>query len=726
VDCLRMTPVVVVLAFAGVAAEEQPALNATVTWDSVARPAREPDTLFLPDLSSAETIQHAGGFLWGHHNETSEQVRDKYDFGPGRFGAAVKPKTGDDWTFVVYPQDGLIPQDEFTIEFWAKAEGGWAVEPFRPFFAVWGGPNRIDLRKDKQNLAVTFSTFGYHKSESKAQASLGVSGDGWQAFALTLKAGIFRLLVNGKEAVKFDSVPRLPPWSDDGWGITLGGEPHGAANVWVSDLRISRTARVPGQPVPLRAVAGMWRIAADRKARDLPPLLLGALHPGGTPEQTSAALHVIRTDKILTATPMKRGAPDGACPTPGISGLFSYDWQVCDRVFDWMKEHGVAPYISIDSTPSLLGGDVKPYAGAQLKTGLSSASGYGNKPPNNWDDWAAVVEDFVHHVLKEKKHAVPKWGVWNEPEDKGAFWSAGLEKYLELYAVTVKAVRKVDPQARVGGPETAGFSEKWIQALFQLCAKEKLPLDFVSYHDYSGLLSSPDIARAKTDEWAKAAGFPTPFPLVVGEFNWTGQNLYRTGTSRFNQGMWDLRAFGAAYTTAFLTRIVELPGFELLIYSHTSYGNPRDGGWSSTQLIGPQGEQWAPYNALKGWKTVAGCEALESKQDLPPGVYTLATRDPQTGRLGLVLANYGFAQREPRTVKVVIDGLKQGTWRMTRYLVDPKHSSRWDAAEDRPEGAPENELRKVAESAVQAAASTVLDLDLPPLSSTFVALQRER
>jgi hypothetical protein len=75
----------------------------------------------------------------------------------------------------------------------------------------------------------------------------------------------------------------------------------------------------------------------------VPSRLLGSLHPGGTPAQTRAALHVIRTDKILTATPMRRGAPDTDHPSPGKSGKFSYDWQVCDRVFDWMSAHGVEP-----------------------------------------------------------------------------------------------------------------------------------------------------------------------------------------------------------------------------------------------------------------------------------------------------------------------------------------------------------------------------------------------
>jgi len=190
--------------------------------------------------------------------------------------------------------------------------------------------------------------------------------------------------------------------------------------------------------------------------------------------------------------------------------------------------------------------------------------------------------------------------------------------------------------------------------------------------------------------------------------------------------MWHIRAFGAAYTTAFLIQMTELPAFEMLIYSHTAYGNPREGGWSSTQLIGPKGEQWAPYNVLKGWKTVMGAEALSAQQNLPPGVYALATRDAKTGRVGLALVNYGYAQREARAVSVSIKDLAPGAWRATRYLVDATHSSRWDVAEDRAEGAAENELRKVAMETLQVKAGSPceMDVELPPNSSTFIALEK--
>lgn len=712
-----------------------------VKWDPGARPTREADTLFLPDFSSWQKIEAEGGFLAGPSGKTSEHVKDNFEFGPGKFGPAVKGKSGP-YNFVFYPVNGLLDADEFTLEFWARWDKPWsALETGRPIFAVTNQiGNDLQIMPYKGEFQVLVQSLPhvaearFAKTWQKSCDDLKLVADAWHAVALTLKSGTLRVYVNGAEVGQITDVRLLPVWSDDtrAQGIQIGGAPGNASGFWISDLRISRTARVPGNDVALRSVEGSLVVDAKINSGSVPVNLLAALHPSDpklhTPAQTKAAIQAVRTDKLLTATPMKRGGPDEQHPMMGKSGKFSYDWQVVDRTFAWLDKCGTSAYISIDSTPSLLGGSVKPFSGAALANDLSSSSGFGQEPPNDLADWELVVGDLVHHVLREKKHTVQRWTVWNEPDDGGGFWNAGLERYLDLYAATARAVRGVDPKARIGGPENATFSPKWIKALFARCAKDKLPLDFIAYHDYSGDLNHLDWARVEVDALAKAAGFATPFPIVVGEFNWSADNVYKTGVARFNQGRWHLRAVGAAYTTAYLTRMIELPGFEQLVYSHTTYGNPRDGGWASTQLLGPRGEQWAPYNAYRGWKKTVGPDQLATAKNLPPGVFALATCDPATGRLGLVLANYGWAQRQTRTVNITIRNAAPGKWKLKRFLVDPKHSSRWDAAEDRDEGKSRNDLEAVEERPLDVAVDNPLTLrvELPAWSSTFIIIEPTR
>jgi hypothetical protein len=742
----------------------------TVLWDPLGPVRREADTLLLPDLTSAATVEKDGGFALGAWEER-KPAAEVYEFGPGRHGPAFRGRKGA-YSFMNWACDGLVPGDEFTIEFSFRADRPWAdMWSGRGFFQLRAG-NTLDVYNEKQSLVVRAANDNRpgQRHLSLALEPWSLDDQKWHVLGLTLtgpnntgtgsdpinaargkivgreapvpvlsgpaKDGVLVVWLDGKKAGELRDLPWGPLWSDTTHadGILLGGTPGISKGwFWISDFRISRTARVPGTRVPMRPIEGKLVVDANKAVGALPPHLLGALHPTTTagPGVLRQGLHVIRTDKVLVATPIKRGGADAEHPSKGRSGLFSYDWQVCDRTFDWMKDQGVLPYVSIDATPQILGGSVPPFKGTALKTAMSFESGFGPNPPDNLDDWAAIVGDFVHHVLKERGDVVPWWGVWNEPAGHSSFWKQGLAEYLDLYAATVKAVRRVDPRARVGGPETAGPWDRddkggfWLQGLIQRCARQNLPLDFISYHDYDGSLLTPELVKAKVAEWSKAAGLAQTPTLLIGEYNWAAENYYKLGKPHFNQGVWHLRSLNAAYTTAFLTRLADLGGFELLTFSHTGYGSPRNGGWSSCQLIGPKGERWAPFNALAGWKTVTGRELLAAqKQDLPPGVFALASRDPATQRIGLVLANYGFAQRQARRVQVTVRALA-GPQKLTRWLVDTAHSSRWDLAEDRPEGAAQDGLAQVEQRPLAVTnGEAVVDLELPPNSATFITMAR--
>lgn len=704
-----------------------------VTWDPLSRPEREADTVFLPNLTSAQTIQAEGGFLAGVTDPASAAASTGFEFGPGRFGPAVRARPGSG-RYVYYPVDGLLDANEFTIEFWAKSEAPWsAADTGKAIFSVatFGG-NQLHVTPYRGECAVSVSALDaspgrFSGGLARPCDELGLTGAAWHHVAVTLEGGVITLFVDGTVAASVSDVRLLPLWSDGarGDGIHLSGEPGVATGFWISDTRVSRTARVPHTAVPLRPVRSSWVIDAARPIDELSPGFVGSLLTRGpaTPAQLSAAVSVVREGKLLTATPMVRGTPDPSHPSAGRSGRFSYDWQVADRTMEWFKERGVDAYLDADSTPSLLGGSVPPFSGDRLRTANSSYSDYGPEPPTNLEDWAAVVGDLVHHVVNDKGYRVRLWTVWNEP-DLG-FWNAGMERYLDLFSATVSAIRSVDPTTRVGGPELSNFEPAWIDALFERVARDRLPLDFVSYHDYTGDLGTLDRARAVVDDAAARHGRPTPFPIVIGEFNWTLANVYRSASSSFGDDPWHLQALGAAYTTAYLTRVAQTPGYRELVYAHTSYDDPRVGGAAALQLIGPRGEQWAPYNALKGWKEVVQPWRLQGSGDHSPGVFPFATGDPDSGKVGLVLANWGWAQREERVVDVTIRNLPAGKWRLQRSLVDRAHSSRWDIAQDAPEGARQNDLSVVESRTLKVGADGTarLTLNLPALSSTFVSLQ---
>ena len=93
--------------------------------------------------------------------------------------------------------------------------------------------------------------------------------------------------------------------------------------------------------------------------------------------------------------------------------------------------------------------------------------------------------------------------------------------------------------------------------------------------------------------------------------------------------------------------------------------------------------------------------------------------------VGLALANYGLTQHQNRRLELSVTGLKAGPWKLTRWQVDEKHSSRWDVAEDRPEGAAQNDLQVLdaRTMAIDYTGTAKLALDLPRWSSLFIALE---
>lgn len=714
-------------------------------WDPLAQPRLEADTLFLPDLASWETIDAEGGFLANNAAAPSATVASNFEFGPGRFGPAVRGKPGST-NYVFYPMDGLIPSDEWTIEFWAKADRPWAdLAPGVPIFALAGESNRIEFTPRDGQCDVVAQSLPKLANVPGASArvlrtscdALGLSAGAWHGVAMTFKEGRLDVYVDARRAGTLEDMRWLPVWSDTtrSDGVQLSGQQGQSANVWISDVRISRTARVPGRSVPLRSLKGAISVDTRSVRSPIPDNLVGALHPGNAePAAVRAAVDTVRTDKLIQSTPIVRGQPDGDHPTRGKTGRFSYDWQVVDRTFAWLAASGVAGAISLDATPQVLGGSVPPYRhngprGQNLDTDLSATAAFSATPPDNLDDWSAIVTDLVHHV-KEKRYAVASWSVWNEP-DAAEFWAGTQQQYLDLYAVTARAVRSVDPGAKVGAGELATLNLDWLGKILARASQERLPLDFVAVHDYTGSLGTLEMARAAVDEQARRAGFPTPFPIFVSEFNWTLDNVYQPGCMRrFCQGFWHLRSLNAAYTTAYLIRMVELSGFGSLIYSHlesaASYGDIRaNGGFAVMQLLSADGRQWAPYNALVGWKRAVGAHRLSTAQELPPGVHALASTNSPGTQVGMAFSNYGWSQRQARAVGVRVDGLAAGTYVLRRFLVDESHSSRWDALEDRLGDDSADGLEMVEQRSIRVSGDLTFDVELPRWSSTFITLDRE-
>ena len=88
-------------------------------------------------------------------------------------------------------------------------------------------------------------------------------------------------------------------------------------------------------------------------------------------------------------------------------------------------------------------------------------------PPTDYDKWGKLVETYATH-LKQRYGAATDgwlWEVWNEPDIP--YWHGTPEEYDRLYDVTTAAIRKVLPEAKVGGPGATGINPGKSEAFFK-------------------------------------------------------------------------------------------------------------------------------------------------------------------------------------------------------------------------------------------------------------------
>ncbi len=207
------------------------------------------------------------------------------------------------------------------------------------------------------------------------------------------------------------------------------------------------------------------------------------------------------------------------------NGKTVYDWTKIDQLYDDLLARHIKPFVELGFTPKAL---------ATSQNSIFYWHGNTSHPePNGWRD---LVDAFVRH-LEERygKDEVRSWyfEVWNEPNLSG-FWEGGDQKaYFELYDLTAKTIKNVDPKLRVGGPSTAGAA--WVPEFLAHVKQSGAPVDFVTTHTYGvqgGFLDENGKSDTKLDpspdaivgdvrhvrEQISASDFPT-LPLYFTEWS---------------------------------------------------------------------------------------------------------------------------------------------------------------------------------------------------------------
>jgi xylan 1,4-beta-xylosidase len=208
----------------------------------------------------------------------------------------------------------------------------------------------------------------------------------------------------------------------------------------------------------------------------------------------------------------------------GPNGQPIYNFSYVDQIYDGLLKNGIRPYVELSFMPPQLAAHhiVQPFFYHPIIS-----------PPESWNAWGQLVYHFTRHLVDRYGiNEVSHWyfEVWNEPNI--GFW-AGKPKqatYYKLYDAAARAIKRVSPRLRVGGPATAQAA--WVSSFIRHTTQDHVPVDFISSHIYGNdtaqnvfglnefIPRNQMVCRAvkKVYDEVKHSSRPN-LPIIISEFN---------------------------------------------------------------------------------------------------------------------------------------------------------------------------------------------------------------
>jgi hypothetical protein len=289
-------------------------------------------------------------------------------------------------------------------------------------------------------------------------------------------------------------------------------------------------------------------------------------------------------------------------------GQLSFNWTALDSVIDTILATGAKPLLALSYMPSVIAKD-------------------GNiiNPPNNWNDWALVIQKTIEHYSGKNARNLSGvyYEVWNEPDlaQFGGWKYGGNKNYITLYqyaSVGARNAQQVNPFF-LGGPATTGLYKSWIIALIKSGAR----IDFFSWHTYQADPKKYTQDQQDIIKWLLPYPNYTLLPTLVTEFGFTGNKS---------------PAYGGTYATAFTAAVIR----------QVISGGPQYA--FSFQLKDGPGQQEG-----NGWGLIAH---EDNDNKLKPRYYIYSFLDSMAGNRVTLSGEgtwvTGFASRTDNTVRVML------------------------------------------------------------------------
>lgn len=363
--------------------------------------------------------------------------------------------------------------------------------------------------------------------------------------------------------------------------------------------------RAKGQPVQVRTISVDLSKTAGPVDRFF-DLSVGSDYPGTLLRADSLAQLKMTTDELGFRYIRFHAIFHDVLGTVKIeNGRTACDWAKIDQLYDALLARHIKPFVELGFTPEAL-------ATSQNKIFYW----HGNTSHPTPEGWRDLINAFTRHIeARYGKDEVRTWffEVWNEPNLSGFFEGADQKAYFELYDLTAKTIKAVDPALKVGGPSTAGAA--WIPEFLAHAKQSGAPVDFVTTHTYGvmgGFLDEFGHADTKLD--------PSP-DAIVGDVRRVREQISAAGYQ-------DLPLYFTEWSTSYTPRdsvhdsyisaayiLSKLQGVQGLVQgmSYWTYTDlfeepgpptaPFEGGFG---LLNPQGIRKPAYFAYKYLHALAG------------------------------------------------------------------------------------------------------------------------
>jgi len=352
--------------------------------------------------------------------------------------------------------------------------------------------------------------------------------------------------------------------------------------------------------------------------------------------------------------------------------------------FTIYPDHGVFDWSLLD-----------PYMESLSRTGADIVASIAIKPPalfpaidhtvwqpNDPREWQEVIYALVHRYSVERR-LVTHWEIGNEPdigEEGGSpYLFRDANDYMAYYRLTVEAVLRAFPAAKVGGPAVSSTEHPLLSNFIQLCHQTGTQLDFVSWHVYDdnphAHRQAIERIRAQLDkfgerrpemhvtEWNK--GFDYPVSMVEMAFHprrAAAAAAIMTAMTEagldwsFYYHIWD-QTF---YAEQFRSFYRELP----IMIKHWNEFPHRFG------LFGVCGEVRPVYFVYRMLARMGGVKLAVRNDD--PDLWILAAAGSR--KWSVLIANYSLHAAEDKLVNCKLMQLPPGVKRLVVYRIDHERS----------------------------------------------------